>query len=158
MLVFTKQSQSEAKPGNVSAGRQPRHNQQANQQKPAPVPVQAKTVAKQEAKLNDNASTLATGISSLSEYVTKPLTDKIYQEIDKVTDDIRAKLAKEQKINPKSVKQLDVAEYLLAMPTSGLNKPINDMTASLRNSILIGFAGVCIVLYITRSKDALSGR
>lgn len=159
MIVFDKTNQQNIGKKPMSADSLKPRQRSAAQNSPTPIPAAKKPQPQQpQASIKDNSSALASGISSLSDYVTKPLTDKIYKEIDKVTDDIRYKLAKEKGIQPPQVKQLEVAEYLMAMPTAGLNKPIADMSASIRNSILIGFAGVCIVLYITRSKDEIMGK
>jgi len=89
-------------------------------------------------------------LSALSSMAVKPVQDILEREIEKYSKQAREKIAKERSVPTNKVPDLDVAEYLLGMPTANLAKPMADMAVTLRNSLLIMTVAICTTIFLTR--------
>lgn len=121
-------------------------------------PVTSKTTERPSTMM-PNASTAPSQdysniLSSLSSMAVKPVQDIIEREIDKYSVQARAKIAKERGIEKSKVPDLDVAEYLLGMPTANLSKPVADIATTLRNVLLFMTVAICTTIYVTNRKPS----
>lgn len=105
-----------------------------------------------DVKRNSSSDVIGSAVSSLSSMAVKPVQDIIEREIDKYSAQARAKLAKERGISQSKVPDLDVAEYLLGMPTANLTRPVQDISKTLRNSLLVMTVAICTTIYLVHRK------
>lgn len=102
-------------------------------------------------ELNDlNAGDLA---NKALDVLTKPLTDKLNQQIDKLAIQSRQKLAKEGNTTTSAITDLAVAEYIAGIPTARLKDEVSNQLQyvgkSARNGLIIGLSIVAIAILIS---------
>lgn len=82
--------------------------------------------------------------------LTKPLTDKLNQQIDKLAIQSRQKLAAEGGTTTSAVTDLAVAEYLAGIPTARLTEEVSSqmqyVAKSARNGLIIGLGFIAIAI------------
>ena len=84
------------------------------------------------------------------EVLTKPITDKLNAQIDKLAVQARTKLAAEQKIQPAQVTDLAVAEYISGIPTAKLTQEVGTkmeyIGQTTRNGLIIGLGLIALAI------------
>ena len=88
--------------------------------------------------------------------IAAPIQAKILQKIDYLVIDIRNKIAKDRKISPSKVTDLEISEYLLQMPLGSTNLVVEKQAKSgvliVSGSILIGFSLLALAVFFSRKK------
>lgn len=86
------------------------------------------------------------------EVLVKPVSDKLNSQIDKLSVQARAKIALENKVPQASVSDLEIAEYIIGIPTALMTKEIGTemkyIGKSTRNGLVIGLSLVAIAILI----------
>lgn len=122
--------------------------------------------------MNHNPSTKQAGLNgylggtlddianAASNAVSGSISSIINNQIDKLAVQIRVKLAAEQtiatgqQVDPNSIPDLDVTEYIIGMPTGSTNKVLDEkltyIGASVRNGLIIGFGMIAVAMIITK--------
>lgn len=107
--------------------------------------------------LEDLKSQATSAGSDLLKSVTEPIQAKVNQQLDKVVQDIRNKIANKRKVALSKVTDLEISEYLLSMPLKSTNDVLDEQIAdagrSIRNGIIIGFIILTIGVFLSRKVN-----
>ena len=134
------------------------HSEIAQKTKPArmldnPSQVGVSQNSASTAQQTATASRQSNGLNGLlddfSSVVTKPIQDKVEKQLDAISAQVREKLREQ---NGKNATDLEVAEYMLGMPTANMAKPLSDIGVTLRNCLIGMTVAICTTIYISRNK------
>jgi hypothetical protein len=99
-------------------------------------------------------SQLANVGADVLKVITDPIQAKINQTLDQVIVNIRAKIASDKKIALNKVTDLEISEYLLAMPFKDTNVAIDESVGQsgkiIAGSIVIGFSLLALAVFFSR--------
>ncbi len=74
----------------------------------------------------------------------KPISDKVNAQIDKIAYQAKYRIADQRNVDPSEVSDLDVADYIIGMPTANTNAVLSEQMSYIgkctRNGLIIGGA------------------
>lgn len=77
------------------------------------------------------------------------ITAAIQPKLDAITEQVRQELARRRKVHPSKVSDLEVAQFIMAMPSSDLGVKIDYMAQTVRNGVLIGCGVIALAILIS---------
>ena len=80
--------------------------------------------------------------------VIAPIQQRINSELDQIAFQSRLRLAKLNGVRPEEVTDLEIAEYMLAMPLSETNRQIVLAGNSVRNGVVAGCALIAFAMIV----------
>lgn len=93
-------------------------------------------------------------LDSAKTAVAAPIAAFLNSKLNDITAQARAKIAVSKGVDEGAITDLDVAEYVIAMPTAATNQVLSDQIAyvgkSLRNGIIIGAAMLSLAVFLSR--------
>lgn len=88
--------------------------------------------------------------------ITKPVSDKLNAQIDKVATLTKKKLAAQKGVSESKITDLQVAEYIANLPTQKMTEEIGDKMVYIgdvtRNGLIIGLGLIAIAVLVVGLK------
>lgn len=85
--------------------------------------------------------------------VSSFVSNMLNAQMGKISSQVKVKVALEKGLPPADVTDLDITEYMLAMPTAATNKALADkmeyIGKSTRNGLIIGLGLVAVAIVVT---------
>lgn len=81
--------------------------------------------------------------------VSDALTAAIQPKLDAITFQVRQELARRRKVQPNQISDLEVAQFILVMPSAELGVKVEYIGQTVRNGVLIGCGVIALAILIS---------
>ena len=81
--------------------------------------------------------------------VSEAITAVLQPKLDNIALQVRQELARRRKVHPNQISDLEVAQFILVMPSAEIGQKVEYIGQTVRNGVLIGCGVIALAILIS---------